>query len=714
MPAPSFLAGLPKPILFGLYGAIGGLLGAVLLGELAWQLLKPPLADTPVPVLAVGASTSVKVYPGKENAFDILVARDPKETFDDAVVVKFGNLPPGIEIPSVTVPKGETKIKATVIVGAEVPPGTTGVAITGDSLNGTVIAPSTSMDIEVIAPPPSLAVAVAPNLAVFRKGEGKFTASIARRGYEEEVSIHIDALPEGISLVPAVIPKGESEVEVTLKATETAPTKVTKLTVIAEPTADGLKKADIPKASAASLKASATTQIDVKTPPIAPVDVVFVLDVTASMQWALNDLKNGIGKFADALSKNQINFRLGLVTFQDLTIPGEKVEVIMFGDSPFTADAATFRDKVGLLKAEGGGDIPESSLEGLTEAVKMPFRQGTTKMILLITDAPPKVVPLTNTAKAVQNVAALVKAKGIDSVRVVADKLDEATYQPLREAGSFKRKDDEEDKKYSDIRELIRDEGGFEGLLNTFGRAVAATAMARSADTKPQVAAPPPLPKVGETAALKEAEPAKELSIKGVQASGKFKAGTGKQLTLAIGVWMGAITAMLCLALLSGQYQYLRGQFPPVLRAMAGFVGGLFVGTVGGAAGQGLYSIEPISLFQILGWMLLGGLAGFGLSMFIPNLKWYLGLAGGAIGGTVGGVGFIVLNQFVNEIVARLVSGLLVGLFIGVMVAIVEAAFRKAWLEVRYGREAISVNLGPEPVKIGGDAKLCTVWARGA
>src|SRR5579872_5318983 len=264
MPAPSFLAGLPKPILFGLYGAIGGLLGAVLLGELAWQLLKPPLADTPVPVLAVGASTSVKVYPGKENAFDILVARDPKETFDDAVVVKFGNLPPGIEIPSVTVPKGETKIKATVIVGAEVPPGTTGVAITGDSLNGTVIAPSTSMDIEVIAPPPSLAVAVAPNLAVFRKGEGKFTASIARRGYEEEVSIHIDDLPEGISLVPAVISKGESEVEVTLK--------VTKLTVIAEPTADGLKKADIPKASAASLKASATTQIDVKTPPIAPVD----------------------------------------------------------------------------------------------------------------------------------------------------------------------------------------------------------------------------------------------------------------------------------------------------------------------------------------------------------------------------------------------------------------------------------------------------------
>ena len=34
---------------------------------------------------------------------------------------------------------------------------------------------------------------------------------------------------------------------------------------------------------------------------------------------------------------------------------------------------------------------------------------------------------------------------------------------------------------------------------------------------------------------------------------------------------------------------------------------------------------------------------------------------------------------------------------------------------MRYGeREVITVNLGPEPVKVGGDAKACTVWARGA
>jgi hypothetical protein len=57
----------------------------------------------------------------------------------------------------------------------------------------------------------------------------------------------------------------------------------------------------------------------------------------------------------------------------------------------------------------------------------------------------------------------------------------------------------------------------------------------------------------------------------------------------------------------------------------------------------------------------------------------------------------------------------LLGFAIGLMVALVELAFRKAWLEVRYGpREMVTVNLGPEPVKVGGDGRACAVFARGA
>ena len=68
-----------------------------------------------------------------------------------------------------------------------------------------------------------------------------------------------------------------------------------------------------------------------------------------------------------------------------------------------------------------------------------------------------------------------------------------------------------------------------------------------------------------------------------------------------------------------------------------------------------------------------------------------------------------------GSLIGRLAGGLVLGLFIGLMVAVVEAAFRRAWLEVRYGpREVVTVNLGAEPVKVGSDARACTVWARGA
>jgi hypothetical protein len=42
---------LPKPVIFGLWGAGGCCLAALLLGELLWRLLAPPPAPPPTPVL---------------------------------------------------------------------------------------------------------------------------------------------------------------------------------------------------------------------------------------------------------------------------------------------------------------------------------------------------------------------------------------------------------------------------------------------------------------------------------------------------------------------------------------------------------------------------------------------------------------------------------------------------------------------------------------
>src|SRR5262245_55689662 len=110
MPAPKMLSGLPKPVLFGLYGAIAGPIGA-LAREPLWHLLQPPPAAPPQPQLAVSASATVQVYPNSENTFAVQIAR---ERFDTPVTVKFSGLPNGITIAPVTIPAGTTKAPATV------------------------------------------------------------------------------------------------------------------------------------------------------------------------------------------------------------------------------------------------------------------------------------------------------------------------------------------------------------------------------------------------------------------------------------------------------------------------------------------------------------------------------------------------------------------------------------------------------------------------
>ena len=222
----------------------------------------------------------------------------------------------------------------------------------------------------------------------------------------------------------------------------------------------------------------------------------------------------------------------------------------------------------------------------------------------------------------------------------------------------------------------------------------------------------------GFVGALVFAEPLHQLMM-----SGEIKArglGLAVLLMLTSAFWSAAIVMPICLALLAGQHHYLRGSLPDAKGLGVGVLGGIAVGMVGGGAGQMLYFLAPNSLalniiIRIFAWALLGGLAGLGLSLFIPNMKRLLGLAGGTVGGGFGCILFIVASMVMGEAVGRIVGGLVLGFCIGVMVAVAEAAFRNAWLEVLYGGgEKITVTLGPEPVKVGGDSKSCTVWARGA
>ena len=51
---------IPKPVLFGFYGALGGFLGVLILGELFWLVLQPPSQTTIPLTVAVAAGKPVK------------------------------------------------------------------------------------------------------------------------------------------------------------------------------------------------------------------------------------------------------------------------------------------------------------------------------------------------------------------------------------------------------------------------------------------------------------------------------------------------------------------------------------------------------------------------------------------------------------------------------------------------------------------------------
>jgi len=119
-----------------------------------------------------------------------------------------------------------------------------------------------------------------------------------------------------------------------------------------------------------------------------PVDIVFVMDVTESMQPYIDAIKQNMVNFAHDLASNNRDYRLGLVTFEDYVV-SKYPECNCPYQKTMTSDVNKFIDWVGTLHASGGGDIPEDQLDALAYASSFQFRPQAQGIIIIITDAPP-------------------------------------------------------------------------------------------------------------------------------------------------------------------------------------------------------------------------------------------------------------------------------------------------------------------------------------
>ena len=145
-------------------------------------------------------------------------------------------------------------------------------------------------------------------------------------------------------------------------------------------------------------------------------DIMFVLDCTGSMQGEIDGIKETIMEFADTIEKNGVRVRVGLIEFRDRLIK-EEHQVLKFNGEVFTNNPIFFRQEVAKLKAYGGGDAPESSLDAVMLALGQPFDLESNKAIVLVTDAPPH-IPDKET-KNIEEVVRTIQTVGVEQFYLV-------------------------------------------------------------------------------------------------------------------------------------------------------------------------------------------------------------------------------------------------------------------------------------------------------
>ena len=104
-------------------------------------------------------------------------------------------------------------------------------------------------------------------------------------------------------------------------------------------------------------------------------DIVFLIDISGSMQVCIDALKNNIGVLVENMVNPGANasavvtdWRIKVCGYRDASQDGS----LWWEEKPFTPDVSQVRADIDALEAKGGGDEPESLLDGLWTLAKLP------------------------------------------------------------------------------------------------------------------------------------------------------------------------------------------------------------------------------------------------------------------------------------------------------------------------------------------------------
>ena len=115
-------------------------------------------------------------------------------------------------------------------------------------------------------------------------------------------------------------------------------------------------------------------------------DIVFAIDATSSMGWALSEIKGRINDIVRAVRTLVPTARFGFVAYRDRDDPEFNVRM-----QALTFSTANLSDFLDPLQADGGGDISEDIGAGLAAGIDQSgWRVGARRIIIVVGDAPPR------------------------------------------------------------------------------------------------------------------------------------------------------------------------------------------------------------------------------------------------------------------------------------------------------------------------------------
>jgi hypothetical protein len=115
------------------------------------------------------------------------------------------------------------------------------------------------------------------------------------------------------------------------------------------------------------------------------IDVVFVVDATGSMDWAIAEVRLRIADIVDAVRSLVPLARFGVVAYRDHDDPE-----FLTRQQPLTFSLVKLRRFLDALEARGGGSFQEAITAGLEVAARdAGWRPGAKRVVVIIGDAPP-------------------------------------------------------------------------------------------------------------------------------------------------------------------------------------------------------------------------------------------------------------------------------------------------------------------------------------